>query len=66
MSGETMQKCVQALKGAGCQVTFESAGVVRVVFSDGVVKEYSTTFFTLMVTKVIMEEAERIGKGGEV
>lgn len=63
MSGETMQKCVQALKSAGCQVTFEDSGkAVRVVFADGTVREYSTTFFTLMVTKVLMEEAERIGQ----
>jgi hypothetical protein len=63
MSGEIMQKCVQALKGTGCQVTFEDGGKgVRVVFPDGVVKEYSTTFFTLMVTKVLMEEAEQLGQ----
>jgi len=62
MSGETMHKCVEALKSAGCTVTFESAGVVRVVFPDGVTREYSTFDFTMMVTKVLMEEAERIGQ----
>lgn len=62
MSGETMHKCVAALKQAGCEVTFEQAGkTVRVVFPNGTERTYNATFFTLLVTKVLMEEAERLG-----
>lgn len=63
MSGETLHKCVEALKQAGAQVTFEGGGkVVRVVFANDTVREYSTAMFTLLVTKVMMEEAERLGE----
>lgn len=62
MSGETMHKCVAALKQAGCEVTFEAAGkTVQVVFPDGTKRTYNTTNFTLIVTKVLLEEAERLG-----
>ena len=57
-----MHQCVAVLRQAGCQVTFEAGGkIVRVVFHDGTVREYSTSFFTLLTAKVLLEESERIG-----
>ncbi len=61
--------CVQALQQAGCGVAFLPNNVVRVRFPpdpddptaapDGEEKEYSRSFFTLVVTRTLLDLIEQ-------